>query len=79
MNRRFGFAIQTLAILVAIGGLIPAALFLYSYNAHYQARDQMSDIYFGTDLMKYALIALPGFALAYLLFRLGRRLTTRVP
>jgi hypothetical protein len=70
-----GVACQVVAGAVAVAGLIPAAVVLNPWRK----LDPMepTGAYFGTDVLKSALVALAGIAVGYVLLRLGSHLKNK--
>jgi hypothetical protein len=64
------------AAAVAIAGLIPAAVLLNPWRK-VEKLTQLDEIYFGTNLLKSAGIALAGLVAGYILLRLGSHLKSK--
>jgi hypothetical protein len=67
---------QLAAAAVAVAGLIPAAVLL-NPSRKVDKLSQLDEIYFGTNLLKSAVIALAGLAAGYLLLRVGSHLKSK--
>jgi hypothetical protein len=71
-----GVVCQLAAAAVAIAGLIPTAVLLNPWRK-VEKLTQLDEIYFGTNLLKSAGIALAGLVAGYILLRLGSHLKSK--
>jgi hypothetical protein len=70
MKNLLGFVCQILAALIAVLGLVPAAILVNPWR-NAKLASQIDEIYFGSNLARAGVVALAGFVVAYIVFRIG--------
>ena len=70
MKNHLGILCQILAAVIAVLGLVPAAILLNPWR-NAKLASQIDEIYFGSNLARDGVIALAGFIVGYIVFRIG--------
>jgi len=72
----FGVTCQLVAPVAAIAGLTPGAMFVYR-SCHWLKQDPLFDVYSGVSVLEAGICAIGGFAVGYILVRLGSHLKSK--